>query len=119
MQICTIPKELPKPTIDYANYDWEKAAADEEKHMADLKAWLIDEGYNGEHTGRIFKEPIADGYALYMVADGPTSALVHLPYGDAYHSENVQYLPKDVVLERCARDEAIRCMFSTAALENR
>src|SRR3989304_3088397 len=101
MKIHCLPTEVPAPTPNYTNYDSVKEIAAENKHMADLKAWLKKVGYTGKYTGEIYKEQIADGYALYMVADGGRNfALIHLPYGDGYDSRNVQFLPKKEIIAR-------------------
>jgi hypothetical protein len=112
MKIFTCPKEVPAPAVDYSNYNHAKVAADEEKHMADLKAFLKKAGYTGKHTGEILKEPVADGYALYMVADGRPFALVHLPYGDAYQSRDAAFLPKKEILRRIEADKRFRALFA-------
>ena len=112
MRVYSCPKEVPAPEIDWSGSmeDWEKA---EEKHMDALKQYLIKHGYTGKHTGRVLKVPIADGYALYMLADAPRkSCLFHLPYGDAWHSPDVGYLPKYEVLKRIERDEGLAKLFA-------
>jgi hypothetical protein len=64
-------------------------------------------------TGEILREPIADGYALYMVMDaGREWGLIHLSYGDAYHSQNVEFLPKVEVKKRVLAQKKIAKMFS-------
>ncbi len=112
MKIFTCPKEVPAPKADYENYDGCKELAKEEKHMADLKAWLKKVGYTGKHTGEILKEPVADGYALYMVADGPKFCLIHLPYGDAYQSRDAAFLPKKEILRRIEVEKKFRALFA-------
>lgn len=112
MKIFTLPKEVPPPFVDYSNYNQAKVDADEKKHMADLKASLIKGGYAGKHTGKIYKEGVADGHALYMVADGKSFCLIHLPYGDAYRSNNVQFLPKSEILRRIEAGKKFASLFA-------
>jgi hypothetical protein len=115
MKIFTLPKDVPAPKPDYSNYNHEKEQAAEEKHMADLKAWLIKAGYTGKYTGEIYSEGVADGSALYMVADGPKSCLIHLPYGDAYQSRDVGFLPKKEIIRRIEADKKFNAWFAKKA----
>jgi hypothetical protein len=105
MKIFTCPKEVPAPVPDYENYDSNKQMAAEEKHEADLKAWLKKHGYPGKYTGEIYSVGVADGSANYMVADGRTFCLIHLPYGDAYQSRDVAFLPKKEIIRRIEADK--------------
>lgn len=100
MKIYQCPKEVPVPSPDYSNYDHAKEMAAENKHMTDLKAWLVSQGYTGKYTGEIYRQQIADGYALYMMADGPKSFLIHLPYGDGYQARDTAFLPKSEIIRR-------------------
>lgn len=102
--------EYPEP--DYTHYDSDKELARQEAHIAKMKAELLKMGYTGKHTGKIFCEPMGDGYAQYMLADGRQSFLVHLPFGDSYHSRNVEYLPKKEVIKRIEASEQLASIFS-------
>jgi hypothetical protein len=84
---------------DYAHYEPAKEAMREQEHQAKLAAWLKANGYPGKYTGEIYRTPRADGSANYMMADGPKSCLIHLPYGDAWDDPNVQYIPKKAIIE--------------------
>jgi len=111
MKIYSCPKEVPAPVPNYKNYNYANELAAEEKHLADLKAWLVKAGHTGKHTGEIYSEPVGDGSADYMIADGRKFFLIHLPYGDSYDSRNVQFLPKKEILRRCyARKEFSRIL---------
>jgi len=112
MKIYSCPKEVPPPQVDYSNYDHAKVAAAEEKHLSDLKAWLRKAGFTGKNTGKIYSEGVADGSADYMIADGRTFFLVHLPYGDGYQSRNVQFLPKKEIIRRCYAREQFDALFT-------
>lgn len=112
MKVYGLPDEVPFAEPDYKNYDPAKEEARENAHSEALKKWLISAGYTGKHTGEIFSEPMADGYANYMFADGKTSALIHLPYGDAWDNRNVQHLPKKEVLRRIAARKGLDSIFS-------
>lgn len=116
MNFYELPENLPAPVADYVNYDFKKEEAKEQKHISDLKEHLISYGYNKPLTGEILREPVGDGYALYMVVDrGREWGLMHLPYNDAYHSPNVEFLPKSEVKKRIASQKKIASIFSSAS----
>jgi prepilin-type processing-associated H-X9-DG protein len=115
MKVVNPPDEVAYAEPDYANYDSAAEQAREKAHQDSLKAWLSANGWPGERTGQILREPHADGYANYMYADGPKPVLVHLPYGDAWDSPNVAHLPKKEVLARLDRQVAMAALFSKAA----
>lgn len=102
MEVCALPKDLEYPDADYKNYDLKREIKREEEHQDALKTKLIEMGFTGKHTGGILRVAFADGYAQYMMADGGRnkSYLVHLPYGDAWHSSDVKFLPKKEVVKR-------------------
>lgn len=112
MKVYALPENLPAPQPDYRNYDATKEQAAEAKHCAEVKAWLISQGYKGKHTGRIVRFGVADGYAQYMIADGPKSFLIHLPYVDGYQYRDVAFLPKKEIIRRADADDAFQAMFS-------
>ena len=118
MKVYALPEEVPAPQVDYMNYDHEKAAKQEADHTAAVKKHFIDKGWTGKNTGRIYREGVADGYALYMVVEAPRGSaakvkffLVHLPYVDGYHSRTVQYMNKKGILDLIAADERMQALF--------
>lgn len=118
MKVYSPPRDVPAPEVDYANFDLERLQKDEEEHGAKLKAWLEERGYDGPNTGRVLNVPIADGHASYMMAEGASdSFLVHLPYGDAYQSMDVQFLPKEEVVARLDAQDRLSEAFRRAAAE--
>lgn len=114
MKIYSCPKQFPAPTPDYSNYNRAKEEKAEIDHIAQLKEHFIACGYNGKYTGKIYREGVADGYAVYMVVDGPKSFLIHLPYGDGYTAQNVQFLPKKEIIRRIDAQENFNRMFRKA-----
>lgn len=120
MKVYACPADVPAPEIDYSNYDSTKVQRDEENHIKDLTSWLQGNGYDGPNTGRMLSEPVADGHACYLFADGKgarESILVHLPYGDAYQCRNVSFLPEEEVVRRMDASERLRDIFRQAAAE--
>ncbi len=112
MKVFSCPKEVPAPQVDYRNYDHKKVDADEKSHMEQLRLWLRKSGYTGKYTGEVLNVQIADGYARYMMADGSKSCLIHLPYGDAYDSRDVAFLPKKEVIRRIESRKAFASMWT-------
>ena len=113
MKIFTCPNEVPAPDVDWTNFNHGKMQADEQRHQEALKKHLIGIGYDGEHTGRLISFPVADGSAQYMFADsGRKSALIHLPYGDAYHYRDAEFLPRAEILKRMDQQKRFNDLFS-------
>jgi hypothetical protein len=104
---------LPAPEPDYRNYDRAAEEAREEAHKAQIKAWMVGQGYTGPLTGEIVRFSVADGHALYMMADGKKgSFLIHLPYGDGYHYQHIVHLPKAVIVKTIETTKRLDAMFS-------
>lgn len=113
MKVFGLPQtlEATTPKVDYRNFNYDTMIADENAHRETVKNWLLEQGYTGKHTGGVLRMPIADGHAEYMLADGSPSILLHLPYGDAWDSPDVQYLPKKEVVKRIKGHEAMMKAF--------
>lgn len=116
MKIYSCPDEVAFAEPDYANYDTNAEQARQDAHTAELKAWMAANGWPGPRTGEILREPHADGYALYMYGDveGRGACLIHLPYGDAWNSPNVEHLPRKEILARLDRGKAMTALFGGA-----
>jgi hypothetical protein len=115
MKVYGCPDEIPVPEIDFKNYNHERVLQQEADHAAKLKAWLIQQGYTGKHTGGIASFGVADGCAQYMLAEGKTSCLIHLPYGDAYNYPDVKFLPKAEIIKRIEQKKGLAELFSKAS----
>ena len=121
MKVYSLPDVLPAPVIsidDIKNGEDDKKKA---AHSERLKAYLKEIGYDGTHTGRIYHAPQADGRALYMFADSPSendceSVLVHLPYGDAWISPDVEFVPREEVIARMDANDNVMEHFSSMSL---
>lgn len=118
MKVYALPSSIPAPVPNYRNYDREAEIAAEEAHKAALKKHFMDLGYTGKNTGRIYREGVADGEALYMVIEAPrgTNAkdkffLIHLPYGDGYQSRHVHYMNKKGILELIDSSDRLDALF--------
>jgi hypothetical protein len=111
MKVFQCPDECPEPTVDYRNFDLKKVQADEEAHKVALAEHLKKIGYTGKLTGEIVQYPVADGYALYMFAEGKKTVLIHLGYGDGYHYHGIEHFPKKAVVAELERRKALSKIF--------
>lgn len=112
MKVYACPTEVPAPVLNITNFDYAKHEAAEKAHMLKLIEHLKKMGYTGKRTGGILRMPFADGCATYMMAEGRTSILIHLPYGDGWNSPDVEFLPKREVIKRMDREASIAQLFS-------
>jgi hypothetical protein len=49
-----------------------------------------------------------------MVMDGRAFGLIHLPYGDAYQSRDVGFLPKKEIIRRLGSSKKLAALFAKA-----
>lgn len=89
--------------------------AAEATHLEATRQWLKDHGYAGPNSGKLVRFPAADGYAQYLLAEGRSSFLIHLPYGDGYQYGDVKFLPKREILKRIEQQERAETLFSKRA----
>lgn len=101
-------------TPDYRNYDRDAERKKEEAYKEAIKAWLIENGYNGPNTGGIASFGVADGYAQYMFGEkGRSGILIHLDIGDGYSFQYVDRLTKAEIIQSINCDKAIKAMFAS------
>jgi hypothetical protein len=78
--------EVPK-IIDFLSedgrFDREEYNKAETEYEKKLRTWCSSHNKD-KYAGTIIKEPVADGYAMYMILTTKPAALFHLPFGDAY-----------------------------------
>ncbi len=112
IKVYSLPADLAAPEPDYRNYNFEEEQRKEEKHKEMLIKHFKGLGYTGKYSGHIYREPWADGHAQYMIIDAPRGSnvkekffLIHLPYGDGYHSPNVPFLTKTEIINRIKKEK--------------
>lgn len=89
MKVYRLPEGIEAPdfadAIVNGRYDYKRDDELTEQFFAKLKTRLQELGYTGPLTGEKVYFPIADGKAVYMVAESKkTTALIHCPIGDAW-----------------------------------
>lgn len=115
MKVYSIPEELAATVPNFMDLDWKAYDDAIAAHQESVAKWMRENGFPGKNTGRIYRTPRADGYANYMVAEGRSTCLIHLPYGDAWHDPDVEFLPKKEILARIDRLERVKSIFATRA----
>jgi hypothetical protein len=108
-KIFSPPSEIIIPTLDWK--DIPKYKAECEKYIQDLKDYFKRYAPDVEEIGEIVKFPVADGYALYMVATLKPLELVHIPTWDAYEFQYANRLTKKDILLQIKRDRDLQKLF--------
>jgi hypothetical protein len=115
MDVYDLPDEVPFGEPDYANYDTKVEDAREEAHKTSLKDWLVSQGWSGPNTGREYTTPMGDGHARYLFGDGAgakNSILIHLPYGDAWHGRDLEFIPEAEIVKRMDASDGLAAFFA-------
>ena len=89
MKVYAVPDAIKVPEFQdcmvNGSFDPAKYDTSNDRFFDDLEAELRRMGYTGKRTGKLWRSPMADGYAIYMVAEkGSTMVLIHCPIGDAW-----------------------------------
>jgi hypothetical protein len=106
--IYSAPSSVPLPKYDIKNVkDWQQ---EEDDYIAQLKAVLLRRK-NGKNIGEVLRFPVADGYAMYMVASMRPLELVHLPLGDCWEFDYVHLLNAEEVQKRIDSHKALEELF--------
>lgn len=99
---------------DYPD-DWKNWQEHDEKYMKELKDFVLTntKSKNG-YIGETIRFPIADGYAIYMVANTKPLEVIHVPTGDAWQADPIllRGLRVSDVKERINMDKEIAKIFS-------
>ena len=107
-KIFSAPTEFEVPQLDFGNINAYEPAW--EKYEADLKASCIRRNPT-EHVGKVIRFPVADGYAMYMIAAMKPVQLIHLEYLDSYHFEYAHRLTATDIKEKISQDKAMNEIF--------
>lgn len=114
MKVCGLPPECPwiKPDYSVKGFDWDGEMKRESEHSERLATWIRKSNWNGPYSGGIVSFGVADGSALYMLADGKHSYLFHLPYGDGYQYRDIKFLPKTEIVRRLKQQDHLKKIFN-------
>lgn len=118
MKVYSSPVEYVMPSVRGDGDIRDRFQKSEDAHAVALKVWMTEKGFTGQHSGKVYSTPRADGYANYMVAHagrgtGLKTCLIHLPWGDAWHAPNIEYIPLKGILEQIKSREKIAEMFAS------
>jgi hypothetical protein len=81
-KVFAVPAELGQPpALDIKNVKGYQQATAE--WVAKVQKWAKQNG-TGKLAGKLYKSPVADGYAEYVVFRGAPLQMIHLPIYDAY-----------------------------------
>jgi len=119
----TFSSPIPAPPFN-VRATYAQARAEEADYIAAVATALRGMGWVGPLTGEVVRFPIADGYALYMVAEPPPKtrgaamSLVHLPLGDAWAipAAHARGLRKADIVKMVAQRRSIEKLFPATPL---
>jgi len=83
----------------------------EQKYIDNLKKFLQRRRPGNDKIGNVIRFPVADGYAIYMVAGLRPAELLHVPIGDAWEYQYAHRLTMSDILEEIQRQEALSKIF--------
>jgi len=110
-KVFNAPAELKVPDLNWK--DIPQYHKDCDKYFEDLKKLLIEKyKRTGANVGEIIKFPVADGYALYMVAGMKPVELIHIEIGDAWHFQYANRLTAKDVQQKIDQEKALAKLFS-------
>jgi hypothetical protein len=108
-KIYNSPREVKIPKFNWENVSqYEK---DCETYYKELKEFLLKRK-NGKNVGETIQFPVADNYAVYMVASMKPLELVHIPLWDGYSFEYVNRLTAKDVQDKIDQQKALTKLFS-------
>ena len=102
------PAEIKVPDFNWENFDdYQKT---ENKFIDDLKQFCKQRN-SGEYIGEVIKFPVADSYALYMVASLSPIELIHLPLMDAWEFQYIDRLTAQDIKEKIDNEKKLAKFF--------
>lgn len=83
-KVYASPIEYEYPT------DWKNWQEHDEKYIKRLKSWVLKNTKSeNEIIGEIIRFSVADGQALYMIANIKPLEVIHIPVGDAWQADPI------------------------------
>lgn len=113
-KIFGAPSSLKVPSFSFTGNIQETRKAyqeAEQTYLDELKALLLKRK-NHQYVGEVIKFPVADSYALYMVASLSPVELVELPLGDGWSFQYAHRLTKKDIIEKIESAKKLKEIFS-------
>jgi hypothetical protein len=108
-KVYDLPDGFEVPSFNFK--DLQGYMAKEKEFIQKLKTWCVERmqraGVEDKNVGVVIKFPVADGYALYMIAATNPVQLIHLPLGDAWSFQYVTRLTKKDIIEKARQQRLI------------
>jgi hypothetical protein len=108
-EIFNPPSEIKVPKLSFSDVEGYRKACD--KFIEDLRAFL-KKRKDGKNVGEVIKFPVADGYAMYMVASMKPLELVHIPLWDAWDFQYAHLLNAKEVQKKIDQEKALEELFN-------
>lgn len=108
--IYSVPNSIKVPELDFS--DMKGYEKKQEEFISELKT-LLQKRNTHKNVGEIIKFPVADGYAMYMVASMKPAELVHLPLMDAWEFQYVHLLTAKEIQEKIDQEKAMEKLFAS------
>ena len=104
------PASIPVPQFDWEDFEGYQKL--ENKFIDDLKQFCKQRN-SGEYIGEVIKFPVADSYALYMVASLSPIELIHLPLMDAWEFQYIDRLTVQDIKEKINNEKKLAKFFGS------
>lgn len=110
-QVFSAPASIAPPVIDYRNDDTGEKA--ENEYIAAIADYCKARRPAADGIGEVVRFPVADGYALYMVASLEPAELIHIPLGDGWSipDAHLRGITADDLVSRIEAGRALRKLF--------
>jgi hypothetical protein len=103
--IFSPPEELREPNFGSVTYNEDCRA-----YLEDLKKWCTRNG-KSKYRGKLIREPVADGYAEYMILSITPLQLIHIPLYDGWSFRWAKNWKKEDILDMLQREELLSEFF--------
>lgn len=109
-KVYLLPEGFEAPDFNWEDIpQYEKACAD---LTTNLKKWCIERNPDQKNVGEVIKFPVADGNAEYMVAATKPVQLIHLPFWDAWQSENAELMTAKAIQDKVDHNIKLAKLFA-------
>lgn len=118
-KIFNPPSSLKQPNLSLGGGNVKDGISDYrkncDKYMEDLKAILVKNAelkkQPTKNVGEVVKFPVADSYAMYMVASMKPLQLVHIPLWDAWNYQYIERLTAKDIQQEIDNAKALEKLF--------